>query len=32
VEHGLFVGMTYTVIVAGAEGPRAIGRSSTTTR
>lgn len=28
VEHGLFVGMTDTVIVAGAEGPRAIGRSS----
>ncbi len=27
VEHGLFVGMTDTVIVAGAEGPRAIGRS-----
>ncbi len=29
VEHGLFVGMTDTVIVAGTEGPRAIGRSST---
>ena len=28
VEHGLFVGMTDTVIVAGSEGPRAIGRSS----
>ncbi|HYL07142.1 MAG TPA: ribose-5-phosphate isomerase RpiA [Candidatus Udaeobacter sp.] len=28
VEHGLFVGMTDTVIVAGADGPRAIGRSS----
>jgi len=28
VEHGLFVGMTDTVIVAGPEGPRAIGRSS----
>ncbi|HEY5628823.1 MAG TPA: ribose-5-phosphate isomerase RpiA [Candidatus Limnocylindrales bacterium] len=27
VEHGLFVDMTDTVIVAGAEGPRAIGRS-----
>ena len=26
VEHGLFVGMTDTVIVAGPEGPRAIGR------
>ena len=25
VEHGLFVGMTDTVIVAGADGPRAIG-------
>ena len=25
VEHGLFVGMTDTVIVAGPEGPRAIG-------
>lgn len=30
VEHGLFVGMTDTVIVAGPEGPRAIGRSSGT--
>lgn len=29
VEHGLFVGMTDTVIVAGADGARAIGRSST---
>ncbi len=28
VEHGLFVGMTDTVIVAGPEGARAIGRSS----
>ena len=27
VEHGLFVGMTDTVIVAGPEGPRAIGRT-----
>ena len=27
VEHGLFVGMTDTVIVAGPGGPRAIGRS-----
>src|SRR3989475_8688363 len=26
VEHGLFVGMTDTVIVAGADGPKAIGR------
>jgi ribose 5-phosphate isomerase A len=26
VEHGLFVGLTDTVIVAGADGPRAIGR------
>ena len=26
VEHGLFVGMTDTVIVAGPEGPKAIGR------
>jgi ribose 5-phosphate isomerase A len=25
VEHGLFVGMTDTVIVAGRDGPRAIG-------
>jgi len=32
VEHGLFVGMTDTVIVAGPEGPRAIGRSSTSAR
>ena len=28
VEHGLFVGLTDTVIVAGPDGPRAIGRSS----
>ena len=28
VETGLFVGMTDTVIVAGPEGPRALGRSS----
>src|SRR5439155_26391028 len=28
VEHGLFVGMTDTVIVAGPEGRRAIGRLS----
>ena len=28
VEHGLFVGMTDTVIVGGPEGPKAIGRSS----
>jgi ribose 5-phosphate isomerase A len=28
VEHGLFVGMTDTVIVAGPDGPRAIGKSS----
>lgn len=28
VEHGLFIGMTDTVIVAGPEGPRAIGRLS----
>jgi ribose 5-phosphate isomerase A len=27
VEHGLFVGMTDTVIVANEEGPRALGRS-----
>jgi ribose 5-phosphate isomerase A len=27
VEHGLFVGMTDTCIVAGAEGPRMLGRS-----
>ncbi|HSS61630.1 MAG TPA: ribose-5-phosphate isomerase RpiA [Candidatus Limnocylindrales bacterium] len=27
VEHGLFVGMTDTVIVAGSDGPRALGRS-----
>jgi ribose 5-phosphate isomerase A len=32
VEHGLFVGMTDTVIVAGAEGPRAIGRSGSGAR
>ena len=30
VEHGLFVGMTDTMIAAGPEGPRAIGRSSGT--
>jgi len=28
VEHGLFVGMTDTVIVAGPDGPRALGRGS----
>jgi ribose 5-phosphate isomerase A len=28
VEHGLFVGMTDTVIVAGPDGPKAIGTSS----
>jgi ribose 5-phosphate isomerase A len=28
VEHGLFVGMTDTVIAGGPEGPKAIGRSS----
>jgi ribose 5-phosphate isomerase A len=28
VEHGLFVGMTDTCIVAGPEGPKAIGRAS----
>ena len=28
VEHGLFVGMTDTVIMGGAEGPRMIGRES----
>jgi ribose 5-phosphate isomerase A len=28
VEHGLFVGMTDTVIVAGPDGPRAMGRGS----
>lgn len=28
VEHGLFVGMTDTVIVAGPEGPKALGRAS----
>jgi len=28
VEHGLFVGMTDTCIVAGPEGPKAIGRES----
>jgi len=27
VEHGLFVGMTDTVIVAGPDGPKALGRS-----
>jgi len=27
VEHGLFVGMTDTCIVAGADGPRVLGRS-----
>jgi ribose 5-phosphate isomerase len=27
VEHGLFVGMTDTVIVANGDGPKAIGRS-----
>jgi len=32
VEHGLFVGMTDTVIVAGPDGPRAIGRSSGASR
>jgi ribose 5-phosphate isomerase A len=31
VEHGLFVRMTDTVIAAGPEGPRAVGRSSGTT-
>jgi ribose 5-phosphate isomerase A len=31
VEHGLFVGMTDTVIVAGPDGPRAVGRASTAT-
>ena len=30
VEHGLIVGMTDTVIVAGPDGPKAIGRSSGT--
>jgi ribose 5-phosphate isomerase A len=30
VEHGLFVGMTDTCIVAGPEGPKAIGRASAT--
>jgi ribose 5-phosphate isomerase A len=29
VEHGLFVGMTDTVIVAGPDGAKAIGRSAT---
>jgi ribose 5-phosphate isomerase A len=29
VEHGLFVGMTDTVIVANGDGPKAIGRSGT---
>ena len=28
VEHGLFVGMTDTVIVASVDGPKAVGRSS----
>ena len=28
VEHGLFIGLTDTVIVGGPEGPKAIGRSS----
>jgi len=28
VEHGLFIGMTDTCIVAGADGPRMVGRSS----
>jgi ribose 5-phosphate isomerase A len=28
VEHGLFVGMTDTLIVAGTEGPRVVGRLS----
>ena len=28
VEHGLFVGMTDTVIVAGPDGPKAVGRLS----
>src|SRR5438105_987286 len=28
VEHGLFVGMADTVIVAGPEGPKAVGRLS----
>ena len=28
VEHGLFVGMTDTVIVAGPDGPKAVGRAS----
>ena len=32
VEHGLFVDMTDTVIVAGPEGPKAIGRPSGTAR
>jgi len=27
VEHGLFVGMTDTCIVAGPDGPRMLGRS-----
>jgi ribose 5-phosphate isomerase A len=27
VEHGLFVGMTHSCIVAGADGPRMLGRS-----
>jgi ribose 5-phosphate isomerase A len=29
VEHGLFVGMTHTVIVANGDGPKALGRSGT---
>ena len=28
VEHGLFIALTDTVIVAGSDGPRAIGRAS----
>lgn len=32
VEHGLFVGLADTVIVAGPEGPRAIGRPSGNSR
>ena len=28
VEHGLFVGMTDTVIVSGPDGPKAVGRAS----
>ncbi|HEX9098378.1 MAG TPA: ribose-5-phosphate isomerase RpiA [Candidatus Dormibacteraeota bacterium] len=30
VEHGLFVGMTDTCIVAGVDGPRVLGRSAVT--